>query len=69
MAQSDAIAQGTGLVGDFANFAGLVFRSEISIQVGYINDDFKLGKQSIRADVRVALPVYRAAAFCTVTGL
>src|SRR5207247_2586670 len=40
VAVSDAIAQGTALVGDFANFCGLVFRSEITIQAGYINDDF-----------------------------
>lgn len=65
----DALSQGTALVGDFANFSALVYRHGIDVQVGYINDDFKLGKKSIRADVRVAMVVYRGAAFCTVTGL
>ncbi|HEV2033382.1 MAG TPA: phage major capsid protein [Candidatus Dormibacteraeota bacterium] len=65
----DALAQGTALVGDFLNFSQLVYRHGLDVQVGYVNDDFKLGKKSIRADVRVALVAYRGAAFCTVTGL
>lgn len=69
VAQSDAIAQGTAVVGDFTNFAQLVFRHDIQVQVGFVNDDFSKGKKSIRADVRCAFAVYRPAAFATVTGL
>ncbi len=69
VALGDVIAQGTGLVGDFQNFCALHDRRGLSIQVGYVNAQFTEGKQTIRADMRVAFTVYRPAAFCTVTGL
>jgi hypothetical protein len=47
----------------------LAYRRGLDVQVGYINDDFKLGKKSIRADVRVAFVARRGAAFAKVTGL
>lgn len=68
IALSNALTQGTGVVGDFQNFCELDYKRGIDVQVGYINDDFTKGQKSIRADVRAAFPVYRPAAFCTVTG-
>lgn len=67
--QADVIPEGTALVGDFRNFSELAVRRGISVEVGFINDDFIKGKKAIRADIRAALVVYRPAAFCTVTGI
>lgn len=69
VAQSDAIAEGTGLVGDYANFTQLVVRRGIDVQVGYQSDDFIKGRRAIRADMRAAVVTYRPAALCTVTGI
>jgi HK97 family phage major capsid protein len=67
---TDAITENTGLVGDFANCCELAARRGIEIQVSNSHDTyFILGKQAIRADVRVAFPIYRPTAFCKVTGL
>lgn len=66
--QSDALAENTGLVGDFT-FCQLLERRGLDVQVGYVNDDFTTGMRTIRADVRAAFSVYRAAAFCTVTSI
>ena len=70
VAQSDALAEGTGLVGDFRTFIELVERRGIQVKVSDSHSDFFIkGKQAVRADLRVALPVYRPAAFATVTGI
>jgi len=65
---SDAITENTGLTGDF-NFSQLYERQGMEVLVGYVNDDFLDGRRTIRAGVRVAFVTYRAAAFCTVTGI
>lgn len=68
--QSDAITENTGLVGDFANHILLVNRRGIEVKVSDSHSDYFIkGKKAIRADVRVALPTLRPAAFCTVTGI
>jgi len=67
--QSDAIAEGTGLVGDFANFCQMFERRGMEVAVGFVNDDFLDGRQTIRAGFRVAFVIYRAAAYATVTGI
>lgn len=69
VALNEALTQGTALVGDFQNFCRIYDRRGLSIQVGYVGDQFKEGKQTLRADMRVAFVVERPAAFCTVTGL
>lgn len=69
IALSDAIAEGTALVGDFANFAQMFERRGIVISQGTVGTQFTEGKQTLRADMRVALSVYRPAAFSTVTGI
>lgn len=67
--QSDADAVNTAYVGDFANFCQLYERKGMEVAIGYVNDDFKKGRRTIRAGLRVAFAIYRAAAFCSVTGL
>lgn len=68
--QADVITEGTALTGDFANFSELPLRRGIELKVSDSHSDyFVKGKQAIRADMRVALVVYRPAAFCTVTGI
>lgn len=67
--QADAIAEGTGLVGDFANFCSLFERRGIELKVGFNSTDFISGKQTMRADMRTAFIVFRPAAFATVTGI
>ncbi len=62
--------ENTALVGDFANFVELRTKRGVTVKVSDSHSDFFIkGKQAIRADMRVALPIYRAAAFCTVTGI
>lgn len=68
--QSDAETENTGLVGDFANHTELAVRRGVEVQISNSHGTFFVeGKLAIRADMRVALIVYRPAAFCTVTGI
>jgi HK97 family phage major capsid protein len=68
--QSDAIAENTGLVGDFtAAMCQLYIRRGLEVQIGFVNDDFTKGKQTVRAGLRAALVIYRGEAYCTVTGV
>lgn len=70
VAESDAITLGTALVGDFQNFSELTTRRGVDVQVSNSHGTFFIeGKQAVRADVRVAVVVYRPAAYCTATGL
>lgn len=67
---NEAIAENTALVGDFGGYSELSFKRGVDIQVSNSHDTFFIeGKQAFRADLRVALVVYRPAAFCTVTGI
>lgn len=68
--ESFGIVENTALTGDFANSVELVTRRGIDIQVSNSHADFFThGKQAIRADIRVALVVYRPLAFATITGI
>jgi HK97 family phage major capsid protein len=69
IAETDAITANTALTGDFTNFSQLWMRQGVEVQIGYVNTTFIEGKQVIRVTLRAALCTYRAAAFCTVTGL
>lgn len=66
---SDRITENTGLVGDFATHSELRPRRGAEVQVGFVSDDFTRGKQTIRAGLRTAFVVYRAAAFASVSGI
>lgn len=68
--QAQALTENTALVGDFANFAELASRRGMDVQVSNSHESFFIqGKQAVRADIRVALVVYRPAAFAQVTGV
>jgi HK97 family phage major capsid protein len=68
--QADALTENTGLVGAFDPAMISAFeRRGIDIQVGYSGTQFVEGRRTIRADMRVALVVFRPAAFATVTGI
>ena len=67
--EADQVTENTAVVGDFLNFSALVNRRGVDLQVGYLSNDFRDGRKTIRADIRVALIFYRGAAFCQVTGI
>lgn len=68
--EAEMLTENTGLVGAFDPAMIMAFeRRGIDIQVGYTGTQFAEGKRTIRADMRVALVVFRPAAFATVTGI
>jgi HK97 family phage major capsid protein len=68
--KAQAMPEGTALIGDFANFSELATKKGITVKVSDSHAEFfKEGKQAVRADMRVALVIYRPAAFCSVTGI
>ena len=67
--QTSQMLENTGLVGSFRAGAQIFRRSEISVQVGWINDQFIKNQRTILAEERLALVVFRPAAFCTITGI
>ena len=70
VAQNSADAQGTGYTGSFQQaWISLVERRGVDVQIGYVNDQFKKGQRTVRADLRTALVVFRPPAFCQGTGL
>ncbi len=67
--ETDAQTQGTGLTGDATNFLQLFMRQDVTVEIGFVDDDFLDGRQTIRAGLRAALADYRPAAFCQITGI
>jgi len=66
--QSDALTENTAVVVD-TQFLQIFEREGVSVQVGFVDDDFSKGRQTLRATLRVAFAIYRAAACCTVTSI
>lgn len=67
--QTTAITQNTGLVGAFRDGAEIFRRTDLSLQVGWINDQFIKNQRTILVEERLALVAFRPKAFCTVTGI
>lgn len=55
------------LVGDFRMYSALYIRKDITIDYGWIGDDFTRHQLRLRACIRGALEVTRPQAFCTIT--
>lgn len=67
--QSVCETENTVLTGDFANYCQLYEKKGIEVQISDSHDTFFIyNKLAVRAEIRVAFPIYRPAAFCTVTG-
>jgi HK97 family phage major capsid protein len=69
VALSDAQTENTALIVDFSNFTRLDDRRGVSIMLGYTGSQFVEGEQTLRADMRVAFTITRAAAVCKLTGI
>ncbi len=65
-----AQTENTGLLGDYQLYSEIFNKRGIEIKVSDSHGTYFVeGKQAIRADLRAALVIYRAAAFCKVTGI
>jgi len=65
-----AETENTALLGDFQLYSEIRRKRGANVKVSNSHDDFFIkGKLAIRADKRLALCIYRAAAFCKVTGI
>lgn len=64
-----AMTENTALVGDFRMFSQILRREGIRIDIGYSNDDWVKNLQRIRAEERLTLMIFRAAAFAKVTSI
>lgn len=65
-----AMTENTVLIGAFATAAQIFRRNSLTVEMTNSNeDDFKYNRVAFRAEERLALAVYRPAAFGTVTGV
>lgn len=65
-----AATENSALLGDFQMYAEIYRRRGANVKVSDSHSDyFTKGKLAIRADKRLALAIYRAAAFCKITGI
>ena len=59
---------GTILIGDFATYSQILRREGLNFRVGLVNNQLVLNQMTIVAEERLMLLIYRAAAFCLITG-
>ena len=65
-----AETENTALLGDFQLYAEIFRRRGANVKVSDSHSDyFVKGKLAVRADKRLTMAIYRAAAFCKVTGI
>lgn len=65
-----AETENTALIGDFTGHSQIFRREGLRIEVSNSHSDYFIyNKLAIRAETRLVLVIYRAAAFCTVTGI
>lgn len=65
-----AMTENTALLGDFQLYSEIFRRRGTTIKVSDSHSDYFIkGKLAIRADKRLALAIYRATAFCKITGI
>lgn len=65
-----AETENTALLGDFQLYAEIFRRRGANIKVSNSHSDYFIkGKLAVRADERIALAIYRASAFCKITGI
>ena len=65
-----AETENTALLGDFQLYSEIFRRRGATIKVSDSHSDYFIkGKLAIRADKRLALAIYRATAFCKITGI
>ncbi len=64
-----AMPAAQSLTGDFASYSELWRGQDITIDVGYVNDQFIRNQRTIRAEEYLTLLIYRASAFSLVSGL
>jgi len=67
--ETTAAVENTAVTGDYARFSGLHVRAGLEVMTGYVNNDFLVGRQTVRAGLRVAIVHYRPSAFTQITGL
>lgn len=67
--QTSRMTENTALVGAFRLAAQIFRRSELAMQIGWINDQFVKNQRTILVEERLALVVFRPKGFATVTGI